>query len=698
MAVLLITHDSLLHDARRAERGSDARGHHAVVRRGSVGFHLRLRCGASSRTRSATTRRPRLRRRALRATDCEPARPGRLAGPAAAGMGFQGVEAEITAPTLIVAGTANNVVDHHNADLLAARIPGSRVELLEGCGHLFYGSSQTVHSGSSTGFWDERAHDRQDHPRPRQDHARPDRDRRGRSNLDVRRAGRALGRAGAGALPRRPCLDADRKLRRARRADVRVREGGRHPPPDLVAARAAEVAFQLDDAEPAVFLDRGRASGTRRSRAGARTRVRPSDRRRLVATGRAPAERRRRPAAPDLHVGDDRKAERRTAHARRTASGRTSRSTSHTGSGPTTWCCRCCPSSTCGGWNVRPSSRGGRAQLVLERGFDAARALELIERERVTTMMGVPANYLFMAQEPRFADADLRRCGSPSSVAPRCPRRCSTSGPTRGVEIVQGYGLTEAAPERALPAAGGRAPQGRLRAESRTRTSPATSRPRASCSCAGRTSSRATGATRGDGRRFRDGWLLTGDVAERDDEGDYRILRATQGHGRLGGRERLPGRDRGRRCTITRSSRRRVVGVADERWGEVCAAFVVLRRPSRGRAARALPRSGWRVSRCRSRFTFVDGAATQLDGQDPEVRAEGARVTDVVTNVDGRPLSKRGLDARRRLLDAAEAVFGELGSRMPSSQLAEAAGVATGTFYALLRLEAGDLRRADDAT
>ena len=53
-------------------------------------------------------------------------------------MGFQGVEAEITAPTLIVAGTADNVVDYRNADLLAARIPGSRVELLEGCGHLFF--------------------------------------------------------------------------------------------------------------------------------------------------------------------------------------------------------------------------------------------------------------------------------------------------------------------------------------------------------------------------------------------------------------------------------------------------------------------------------------------------------------------------------------------------------------------------------
>ena len=53
-----------------------------------------------------------------------------------------------------------------------------------------------------------------------------------------------------------------------------------------------------------------------------------------------------------------------------------------------------------------------------------------------------------------------------------------------------------------------------------------------------------------------------------------------------------------------------------------------------------------------------------------------------ITNVDGRPLSKRGLDTRRRLIDAAERVFGELGYHEASIvKVAEAAGVATGTFY-----------------
>jgi AcrR family transcriptional regulator len=57
-------------------------------------------------------------------------------------------------------------------------------------------------------------------------------------------------------------------------------------------------------------------------------------------------------------------------------------------------------------------------------------------------------------------------------------------------------------------------------------------------------------------------------------------------------------------------------------------------------------------------------------------------MTDVLTNVDGRPLSQRGIDTRRRLLDAAERVFGELGYHEASVvKVAEEAGVAAGTYY-----------------
>jgi AcrR family transcriptional regulator len=53
-----------------------------------------------------------------------------------------------------------------------------------------------------------------------------------------------------------------------------------------------------------------------------------------------------------------------------------------------------------------------------------------------------------------------------------------------------------------------------------------------------------------------------------------------------------------------------------------------------------------------------------------------------LTGTDGRELRAKGLETRRRLLDAAEEVFAELGFYDASIvKITEAAGVAQGTFY-----------------
>jgi pimeloyl-ACP methyl ester carboxylesterase len=57
---------------------------------------------------------------------------------AAAGLGFAGVDGAIAAPTLIVTGTEDNVVDPRNSDVLAERIPGAEVHRIENAGHLFF--------------------------------------------------------------------------------------------------------------------------------------------------------------------------------------------------------------------------------------------------------------------------------------------------------------------------------------------------------------------------------------------------------------------------------------------------------------------------------------------------------------------------------------------------------------------------------
>ena len=59
---------------------------------------------------------------------------------AAAGAAFDAFDriGEIAAPTLVLHGTEDGVVDPRNTTLLAERIPDARVELFEGRGHLFF--------------------------------------------------------------------------------------------------------------------------------------------------------------------------------------------------------------------------------------------------------------------------------------------------------------------------------------------------------------------------------------------------------------------------------------------------------------------------------------------------------------------------------------------------------------------------------
>ncbi len=105
------------------------------------------------------------------------------------------------------------------------------------------------------------------------------------------------------------------------------------------------------------------------------------------------------------------------------------------------------PQFHCGGWNVQPLLAWWKgAQVVLERGFDAGVALELVERKRITTIMGVPAVYLFLAQHERFATADLSSLRRVVVGGAPMPEPLLETWAARGTVIVQGYGLTEAAP------------------------------------------------------------------------------------------------------------------------------------------------------------------------------------------------------------------------------------------------------------
>ena len=189
-----------------------------------------------------------------------------------------------------------------------------------------------------------------------------------------------------------------------------------------------------------------------------------------------------------------------------------------------------------GGWNVQPLLAWWKgARVVLEPSFDAGRALELIEERGVTTVMGVPATYLLLAEHTAFATADLSSLRLAVVGGAPMPESLLETWLDRGVEIVQGYGLTEAAPNVLC-----------LPVEDAVRKLGWAGRPYPHVECALRdpgSGQLLDGPAEGElvvrgpnvfagywrnpaatAEAFADGWLLTGDIAERDAEGTYRIV------------------------------------------------------------------------------------------------------------------------------------------------------------------------------
>ncbi len=69
-----------------------------------------------------------------------PPDPGGWAAQAAAGAAWDAGDRleRIEAPTLVVTGTGDTVVDPRNSDLLAERIAGARLERIDGAGHMLF--------------------------------------------------------------------------------------------------------------------------------------------------------------------------------------------------------------------------------------------------------------------------------------------------------------------------------------------------------------------------------------------------------------------------------------------------------------------------------------------------------------------------------------------------------------------------------
>ena len=242
-----------------------------------------------------------------------------------------------------------------------------------------------------------------------------------------------------------------------------------------------------------------------------------------------------------------------------------------------------------GGWNIQPLLAWWTgATVVLERTFEPERVLQLVAERRVTTMMGVPTNYLLLAEHPGFADADLSSLRHAVVGGAPMPEPLLRTWHRRGVALSQGYGLTEAGPNvlclpddqarERIGSAGTPYPHVEVAV-----ADPVTGR-HLDGPAAGELLVRGPGVFAGYFRDaaataavLHDGWLRTGDLVERDADGYYRVVDRLKDVFIVGGENVTP-------SEVEAVLRRHpgvadvaVVGVPDDRWGEVGAAFVVPR-------------------------------------------------------------------------------------------------------------------------
>ncbi len=229
--------------------------------------------------------------------------------------------------------------------------------------------------------------------------------------------------------------------------------------------------------------------------------------------------------------------------------------------------------------------KGGTCVLV--EAFDPDGTFDLIERHRISFMFGVPTMFDEVARQPRWADADLSslrilNCGGAPVPTPLIARYQE-----RGLTFLQGYGMTEAAPgtlildvEHAIDKAGsagvphffsdvrvvgpGLAPVGVGETGEVVVRGP-------------HVMPGYWGLPEETAASFTDGWFRTGDAARVDEDGYVRIVDRIKDVIISGGENIYPAEVEDLLLAHPDIAECAVIGVPDDKWGEVPRAAVVPR-------------------------------------------------------------------------------------------------------------------------
>ncbi|GCB52614.1 FadD3 family acyl-CoA ligase [Streptomyces sp. NL15-2K] len=211
--------------------------------------------------------------------------------------------------------------------------------------------------------------------------------------------------------------------------------------------------------------------------------------------------------------------------------------------------------------------------------FDPGTVLDLVERERVTVLPGPPTLYHALLAAPPGRDlSSLRVAVTGSADIPvELVRRITTELPFQ--HLMTGYGLTEAGtvtasrpgdPYEAVATTVGRPCEGfevRIAEDGEVLV-------RGYAVMQGYLDDPAATAEAVD----RDGWLHTGDLGELDEEGRLKIVGRKKDMFIVGGFNAYPAEIEGFLLEHPAVAQAAIIGVPDERMGQVGKAFVVARQ------------------------------------------------------------------------------------------------------------------------
>jgi fatty-acyl-CoA synthase len=238
-----------------------------------------------------------------------------------------------------------------------------------------------------------------------------------------------------------------------------------------------------------------------------------------------------------------------------------------------------------GGLSVAMTTMWCGATLVLEPAFDASRALDLIEQQRISVFMAVPLIYQQMADLPRFGAADLSSLRIASTGGAAVPPALLQTYLDRDVIVVQTYALTEAtAGGTTLPSHDGLRKLGSAGVPAMHSELRVVRHDGASCAVGevGEIAIRgpevmvgywknpeATAAT------LVEGWLRTGDLGYLDEEGYLFVVDRAKDMLISGGLNVYPAEIEKVLAALPGVTELAVIGVPDREWGETPAVIAV---------------------------------------------------------------------------------------------------------------------------